>query len=164
MAAPAHNGPKWRNSPFNRTSASPSPVPSPSNGRPKSTMITSPLSPSSGLGHQRHQSFSPLASGPLPSRTNSTRMRSNSHKSSNAATGTFAPTFITSEEMQASEVVVRGIEGENDFSGRKYVWLKDPDTAFVRGWIVDELEGDNLLVQCDDGSVCRLSHVWIFEY
>jgi myosin heavy chain 9/10/11/14 len=48
---------------------------------------------------------------------------------------------------------VRGIEGENDFSGKRYVWLKDPQTAFVRGWVVEELGGNRILVQCDDGSV-----------
>lgn len=47
---------------------------------------------------------------------------------------------------------VRGIEGENDFSGKRYVWLRDPDTAFVRGWVVEELPGDMLKVQCDNGS------------
>lgn len=25
--------------------------------------------------------------------------------------------------------------------------------AFIRGWIVEELEGGQILVQCDDGSV-----------
>lgn len=48
---------------------------------------------------------------------------------------------------------MKGIEGENDFSGKRYVWLKDPQTAFVKGWVVEELEGGRLLVQCDDGSV-----------
>lgn len=49
--------------------------------------------------------------------------------------------------------VVRGIEGENDFSGKRYVWLKDPQTAFVKGWIVEELGSNRILVQCEDGSV-----------
>lgn len=153
MAAPANNGPKWRSNPFNRNSPSPSPVTSPNaqNGRPKS-MVMSPLG-QSGMGHNRHQSFSPAPAGPFPSRQNSTRMRSNSHRSGTPATGTFAPTFISTDEMQNSEIVVRGIEGENDFSGKRYVWLKDPATAFVRGWVVEELGGDNLLVQCEDGSV-----------
>jgi myosin protein heavy chain len=47
---------------------------------------------------------------------------------------------------------VRGIEGENDFSGKRYVWLRNSTTAFVRGWVVEELDGDRLLVQCDDGA------------
>lgn len=53
---------------------------------------------------------------------------------------------------------MKGIEGENDFSGKRYVWLKDPQTAFVKGWVVEELEGGRLLVQCDDGSVSEKGH------
>lgn len=48
---------------------------------------------------------------------------------------------------------VRGIEGENDFSGKRYVWLRDANAAFIRGWVVEELNGGRLLVQCDDGNV-----------
>jgi myosin heavy chain 9/10/11/14 len=55
--------------------------------------------------------------------------------------------------MQRGSEVVKGIEGENDFSGKRYVWLKDPQTAFVKGWIVEELDSNQILVQCDDGSV-----------
>jgi myosin protein heavy chain len=78
--------------------------------------------------------------------------------SSNSKTGTptsntFAPSFIQSEDMKRGAEVVRGIEGENDFSGKRYVWLKDPQTAFVKGWIVEELGNNQILVQCDDGSV-----------
>ncbi|KAL2158334.1 hypothetical protein VTH06DRAFT_4382 [Thermothelomyces fergusii] len=54
--------------------------------------------------------------------------------------------------MRKPTDIVKGIEGENDFSGKKYVWLKDQKTAFVKGWVVEELEGNRLLVQCDDGS------------
>lgn len=55
--------------------------------------------------------------------------------------------------MRANGDAVRGIEGENDFSGKKYVWLKDPQTAFVKGWVLEDLGGGRILVQCDDGSV-----------
>lgn len=48
---------------------------------------------------------------------------------------------------------IRGLEGENDFSGNKYVWLRDPQKAFVRGLVLEELEGNRLLVQSDDGEV-----------
>ncbi|KAM0333491.1 hypothetical protein ACHAQA_002154 [Verticillium albo-atrum] len=67
---------------------------------------------------------------------------------------TFAPSFIKTEEMQrgAGTDEVKGIEGENDFSGKRYVWLKDPQTAFVKGWVVEELGKNTLLVQCDDGT------------
>ena len=44
------------------------------------------------------------------------------------------------------------VEGENDFSGKRYVWLHDPKNAFVRGWVVEEVPGGKLLVQCDDGT------------
>jgi hypothetical protein len=36
------------------------------------------------------------------------------------------------------------------------VWLKDADNAFVKGWVVEDLPGGRLQVQCDDGSVCIL--------
>jgi myosin heavy chain 9/10/11/14 len=66
---------------------------------------------------------------------------------------TFAPFFINTDEMKRSPEKLNGIEGENDFSGKRYVWLKDPATAFVKGWIVEELGGNHILVQCEDGSV-----------
>lgn len=49
--------------------------------------------------------------------------------------------------------VVKGIEGENDFSGKRYVWLQDPQNAFVKGWVVAELGNNRILVQTDDGTV-----------
>lgn len=87
-------------------------------------------------------------------------MRLRGNRNSTPQTGTFAPTFIKSDDMQASLPTVERIEGENDFSGKRYVWLKDPATTFVRGWVVEELEGDRLLVQCDDGTVCLLWDAW----
>jgi myosin protein heavy chain len=62
--------------------------------------------------------------------------------------------------MIRSQDAVKGIEGENDFSGKRYVWLKDPQTAFVRGWIVEEMDGNRLLVQCDDGTVSIVSQLF----
>jgi len=56
--------------------------------------------------------------------------------------------------MRRGVEVVKSIEGENDFSGKRYVWLKDPQSAFVKGWIVEDLGNNQILVQCDDGSVC----------
>ena len=55
--------------------------------------------------------------------------------------------------MRRSNDAVKGIEGENDFSGKRYVWLKDPQQAFVKGWVVEELGGNRMLVQADDGAV-----------
>lgn len=55
--------------------------------------------------------------------------------------------------MKRGYDAVKSIEGENDFSGKRYVWLKDQQSAFVKGWVVEEMEGNKLLVQCDDGTV-----------
>lgn len=157
MTAPAQSGPTWCKDPFSRNSSvSPSSVFSPNASRPKSTIVSSPLSQS--LGHARHHSLSPMESG-LPGRTSSIRARSNSHRSNTPATGTFAPQFIKSDEIQNGLETVRGIEGENDFSGKRYVWLKDPNVAFVKGWIVEELPDNRLIVQCDDGSVSTESRL-----
>lgn len=74
------------------------------------------------------------------------------------STSTFAPAFIKTEELARNVEAVNGIEGENDFSGKRYVWLKDPEVAFVRGWVVDELDGDKLLIQADDGTVGSIDY------
>jgi myosin protein heavy chain len=55
--------------------------------------------------------------------------------------------------MRRSADQIRGLEGDNDFSGNKYVWLRDPEKAFIRGLVLEELEGGKLLVQSDDGEV-----------
>ena len=47
---------------------------------------------------------------------------------------------------------VGGIEGENDLSGKRYVWLRDPEKAFVKGEVIDDLPGGMLKILCDDGS------------
>lgn len=121
--------------------------------RPKSAIIT----PSNGLesarGHLRNTSVSQLSPTFSPG---GTRERSNSAKNS-PSSGTFAPSFIKSEELRRGADQIRGIEGENDFSGNKYVWLRDPEHAFIRGLVLEELEGDRLLVQSDDGDVGSLS-------
>ena len=57
------------------------------------------------------------------------------------------------EESQRETERVKGIEGENDFSGKRYVWIRDSKAAFVKGWVIEDIDGDRLLVQCDDGSV-----------
>jgi myosin protein heavy chain len=89
---------------------------------------------------------------------------SRSHSKNGAAvSSTFAPSFINTEEMRRVPETVKGIEGENDFSGKRYVWLKDPQTAFVKGWIVEDLEDNQILVQCDDGSVSEPKGVF-FSY
>jgi myosin protein heavy chain len=87
------------------------------------------------------------------------RERSNSAKNS-PSSGTFAPSFIKSEELRRGADQIRGIEGDNDFSGNKYVWLRDNEKAFVRGLVLEELDGGRMLVQSDDGEVWRpMRHV-----
>jgi myosin protein heavy chain len=154
MTAQSQGGPRWRAHALNRASESPSPAPSPlqtGHSRSKSTFTSSiDAPPKMGLVHQRTQSFSPGPGSMLPSRSDSMRR---SVRGNTPTTGTFAPTFIKSEDMQSPLPTVDRIEGENDFSGKRYVWLRDSTQAFVRGWVVQELDGDRLLVQCDDGNV-----------
>ena len=80
------------------------------------------------------------------------RQRSDSNRNNSQASNTFAPKFIKTEELQGRSEI-SGIEGENDFSGKRYVWLRDPEAAFIRGWVVEDMEGGRLKVQCDDDTV-----------
>ncbi|KAI9812314.1 MAG: hypothetical protein M1827_004763 [Pycnora praestabilis] len=153
MPLPASNGSAWRNNPFNRSSLSPSPGTPPASGsRPKSAIITSPLVNSQAQPHARHQSIASIDTTLIPSGSRVTRQRANSNRNSTSTSNTFAPTFIKTGEVESGADRIRGIEGENDFSGKRWVWLKDAQTAFVRGWVVEEQDNSQLLVQCDDGS------------
>ena len=143
---------RWRNNPFDRDSPSPSPGLATPSKRPKSAIITSPSGTGLFAAHNRNQSFSP-PSGSSFAPLQPTIQRSNSTRTTHQSSNTFAPKFIKTEESQRAGDKIGGIEGENDFSGKRYVWLRDPQSAFVRGWVVEELSGDRLLVQCDDGSV-----------
>jgi len=150
----ASNTGQVRNNPFSRNQ-SPSPAPSSSNGRPKSMVLNSPLSSSQSPAntHNRYQSYASLAGVVSPNQNGATRFRSNS-RGGGVTSNTFAPSFIETDEMRRGPEPVRGIEGENDFSGKRYVWLKDSQAAFVKGWIVEEMGNNQILVQCDDGCVC----------
>jgi myosin protein heavy chain len=139
-----------RNNPFSRT-GSPSPAPE-FNGRPKSMILSPPLS-SKHSPHNRNQSVSSVAGILSPTNHNTTARHRTDSKSGSSTSNTFAPSFIKTEETRRGAETVRGFEGENDFSGKRYVWLKDPQAAFVKGWIVEELGNNQVLVQCDDGSV-----------
>ncbi len=155
MSTPIQGGQKWRNSHLSRSSMSPSPVPLVDTGRPKSMIMSSPISSPQGNGLPRFQSSSPG----FGSLSRPTRRRSNSTRSSMSYTGTFAPKFINGNEKSHDGTErVRGLEGENDFSGKRYVWMPDTTNAFVRGWVVQEMDGNMLLVQCDDGSVSKYIH------
>ncbi|KAF7197893.1 Myosin type-2 heavy chain 1 [Pseudocercospora fuligena] len=151
MSSQAQNGPRWRNSPFGqRDNDTPSPGPPPGHARSKSSIMQNPLSSPTPIGHARQQSITDFGLDGL-GRPDQRRVRAGSVRNSTPA-GTFAPKFIKHEDPAAAEERVRGIEGENDFSGKRYVWLRDPSTAFVRGWVVEELPDNMLKVQCDDGS------------
>lgn len=155
MSKPAAGSAKWRNNAFERHTPSPSPTPMSYSNRPKSAVFNSPTGIADNAGHNRHQSFSPAGtSSAIPALFS--RARSNSTRNSQHLSSTFEPSFIKSEELQRDGERVGRIEGENDFSGKRYVWLRDPQNAFVRGCILEELDGGNLLVQCDDGTVSHL--------
>lgn len=79
--------------------------------------------------------------------------------------GTFAPNFIKSadERRNSAASLGAGIAGEgSDFSGRRWVWVRDPEKAFVKGEVVLDEDG-TLTVRCDDGAV-RIPKkcCWIF--
>lgn len=103
------------------------------------------------IHHMRHQSIAGLGLESLV--RNDSKRRSASIRASASNAGTFAPKFIKTEAMDGTTDKVGGIEGENDFSGKRYVWVRDPAVAFVRGWVVEELPDGYLRLQCDDGSV-----------
>lgn len=117
-----------------------------------------PLSPSSqqkharfttpsSISHTRGHSQSPASNlSPVP-----THIRSNSSVQRTSSSSTFAPQFVK-EELRKSEERVSSIEGENDFSGKRYVWVKDVDKAFVKGWIVEDISQEKVLVQFESGS------------
>ena len=149
------NGSPKRANPFSRVSPSPSPSPAPRAARPKSAFIT----PSSKFEEARGQ-FRNSTSLAQPTQAPLARItsRQRSHSLRNDVTsGTFAPEFIKSEELQRGADQIRGLEGDNDFSGNKYVWLRDPEKAFIRGLVLEERDNGKLLVQSDDGEVWIIS-------
>lgn len=154
MAFNANNTAHRRSNPFARTS-SVSPATTGS-ARPKSAIFSSSTSAIPNLPtpplHGRTQSNGSFPALQAPSGAAPRQQRSD-FRNDTPTSNTFAPSFIKTEESRRSSDTVKGIEGENDFSGKRYVWVKDPQAAFVRGWVVEELEGDRLLVQCDDGTV-----------
>ncbi|KAJ5176654.1 Myosin type-2 heavy chain 2 [Penicillium canariense] len=138
-----NSSPKRAN-PFGRSSPSPAPQ---TQTRPKSAIITPSNGIESARGHLRNASVSQITPNRSPA---SNRERSNSARK-DVSSGTFAPSFIKSEELRRGADQIRGLEGNNDFSGNKYVWLRDTEKAFVRGLVLEELEGGQLLVQSEDG-------------
>lgn len=149
-----------RRNPFARV-GSPSASPAPAaNDKPKSAVFTQyPLAgarsppPQNARSHSQTPSHSTMSVVLPPTAGNGSKHYREGSKGPIVPSGTFPPAFIKTEDMRRSIDVVKGIEGENDFSGKRYVWLRDPQTAFVKGWVIEELGGGKLLVQCDDGTV-----------
>lgn len=140
------NGSPKRGSPFGRAAPSASP---PKLSRPKSAFMGPLGNRDEPSGHFRNNSTSQMSS--IEPRA-FPRERASPSKN-NVSSGTFAPEFIKTEELRKGADQIRGLEGDNDFSGNKYVWLKDPEKAFVRGLILEEHDDGTLLVQSDDGDV-----------
>ncbi|KAL5596575.1 hypothetical protein BROUX41_006800 [Berkeleyomyces rouxiae] len=101
----------------------------------------------------RSQSFGASFGSPLVPANSVPRHSRGESRNASRLSNTFAPSFIQSEELKRTESeTVDKIEGENDFSGKRYVWLRDATKAFVKGWVVEELEANRILVQCEDGT------------
>ncbi|GAB0136222.1 hypothetical protein EsDP_00004533 [Epichloe bromicola] len=153
MALNPNGSAQRRGNPFVRAeSSSPSPAPY-NSSRPKSSLFSSPTpaGASTPASHGRSQSNSSLGAV-LNAPGSAVRHHRTNSRNGTPTSSTFAPSFIKSDEMRRENNIVNGIEGENDFSGKRYVWLKDPQRAFVRGWVVEELESHRILVQTDDGT------------
>lgn len=151
MASQAQNGPRLRGNPFGRSNGSPSPGPPPGHARSKSAIMQPPLAAKPTTGsHARTNSLADM--GMLSLLTSVKPAATSSPRQGSPAPGTFAPKFIKTELDGATDRV-GGIEGENDFSGKRYVWVKDTEKAFVKGWVVEELSATLLRIQCEDGSV-----------
>jgi myosin heavy chain 9/10/11/14 len=73
-----------------------------------------------------------------------------------SSTGTFTPKFINSL-INADDDKNRSSDSARDlaeFSGKRWVWVKDDQHAFVKGWVIEE-NGSTLQVRCDNESVDR---------
>jgi myosin heavy chain 9/10/11/14 len=145
-----NNSPRRAN-PFGRHSPSPSPSPQVPPSRPKSAVFPPTFGDIEKKSHTRNSSSLSHFTAVTPGLDN--RQRSGSLRQNVRSSGTFAPQFIKSEELQRANNSIHNLEGDNDFSGKRYVWLKDAEKAFVRGEVIEERSDGNLLVRCDDGSV-----------
>src|ERR1700686_839737 len=71
----------------------------------------------------------------------------------NDSTGTFTPKFI--ETLSSNARPTDAARDLAEFSGKRWVWLKDDKLAFVKGWVTDD-NGSTLKVRCDNESVERI--------
>lgn len=150
---------------FRKSSSSPSGL---TQSQPPSGLAQSPPPPPTTQNHERSsspiapprgqrlsvssltQNFSTPLAVPLPLPV----VRHN--RSSSNTKGTFAPQFIKEQQERRNSVssLGKGIAGESsDFSGRRWVWVKDQEKAFVKGEVLEDQDG-MLTIRCEDGSVC----------
>ncbi|KAF3161296.1 hypothetical protein TWF225_009530 [Orbilia oligospora] len=104
-----------------------------------------------GRAHNRTMSgaSSVVSHTPTPTPVNNATATTTTSSATKSNT-TFAPSFIKRNDPTSPKITSHGLEG-TDFSGKRWVWVKDPEQAFVKGYV--ESEEDNvLLVICDDGS------------
>ncbi|KAK6542622.1 hypothetical protein TWF694_006566 [Orbilia ellipsospora] len=105
---------------------------------------SSPItSPQTGPSNTLRSSIGPFGK-------NANRTISSATNGGNKSNTTFAPTFIKKEPSSPKLTTSHSLEG-TDFSGKRWVWVKDPERAFVKGW-VDSEEDNILTVICDDGT------------
>lgn len=70
-----------------------------------------------------------------------------------SSTGTFTPKFINSV-IEKDTVATDSARDLSEFSGKRWVWIKDDQLAFVKGWVTED-SGSTLQVRCDNESVDR---------
>jgi len=69
---------------------------------------------------------------------------------SSGSTGTFTPKFINDLAIaQANSNTSDSARDLAEFSGKRWVWVKDEKLAFVKGWVTED-NGDTLQVRCDN--------------
>lgn len=116
--------------------------------------------PSRTFGAVGHKPFTPRQPTPSSPQTPSNATTTNGangfkgHNKTASSAGrsntTFAPSFIKKTEVTSPTVTSHGLEG-TDFSGKRWVWVKDPERAFVKGY-VDKEEDEILVIICEDGT------------
>jgi hypothetical protein len=72
-----------------------------------------------------------------------------------SSTGTFTQRFINTLVNAKDTRSTDSARDLAEFSGKRWVWLKDDQQAFVKGWVTEE-NGSTLHVRCDNESVDRI--------
>jgi myosin protein heavy chain len=146
----------FRNSASSPSGVAPSPPPAPS---PRTPEPSSPLASTVRNHRLSVSSLSQNFAAPVPPAVPSIPVvrHGRSNSSVKAIAGTFAPQFIRvtdeRERRNSTSGFGKGIAGESsDFSGRRWVWVRDSEKAFVKGEVLQDEDG-MLTVRCEDGSV-----------